>query len=292
MISIIVPAYNREKVIISTLESFKSQTFTEWECIVVDDHSSDNTLEVVRDYIRDDKRFQCISNTRKKGAQGARNTGIMAAHGDFIILFDSDDRMHSDFIEKVYKKICDDNADVCGSYLSLVDTSDNKIGSVKWKGYGYIHGDLIKGKTYFCNDSTIIRKEKLLAIGLLDEDCPSYQEWDTHIRLSRLSSYTTVEEELVDYYRGGDDTISKSNERAVKGVLYIIGKNKQEFLKSYPIALLRKSLWVFTMIIQEKKAGKEISALLNEYEKTVPGLFRLASKYLSFFISKRQRIIK
>lgn len=285
MISIVVPAYNREKIIVNTLKSIQQQSFQDWECLVVDDSSLDNTHEVVRDFIKNDARFLILSNNRKKGAQGARNTGVLASKGEYIVFFDSDDQMHPDFLEKVYRKINDDNTDICGSFLSLIDTSGNTIGAVTWKGYGYLHGDLIRGKTYFCNDSTLIRKQKLLDIGLLDEDCPSYQEWETHIRLSKISTYTTVEEKLVDYYRGGEDTISKNNSRAVKGFLYIINKNRKDFLFKYPLTLLRKSVWVYSMIQQEKNEGREYESLIAEFKSTIPYPFRLASQIISRHIS-------
>lgn len=291
MISIVVPAYNRDKIIVKTLESIRQQTFQDWECLVVDDLSTDNTLAVVQEYIKVDKRFKSLSNNRKKGAQGARNTGILAAQGEYVVFFDSDDRMHPDFLEKVYCKIVEDKADVCGSYLTLLDLNDNRIGALKWKGYGRVHGDLIKGKTYFCNDSTIIRRQKLLEINLLDENCPSFQEWETHIRLSKVSFYTTCEEELVDYYRGGDDTISKNNPRAVKGALYIIQKNKKEFAVKYPITLLRKSLWAYSLIQKEENEERDYSSLITEFNKIIPWIFRCGAKlsYCIIFLRHRNK---
>ena len=275
MISIVVPVYNRERIIIKTLDSIKKQTFSDWECLVVDDKSLDNSLEVVKEYAKTDKRFICLSNTRKKGAQGARNTGVLAARGDFIVFFDSDDVMHPDFLEKVYGKVMADNSDICGSYLRLLDSDDNIVGSIRWKGYGHIHKGIVNGKTYFCNDSTIIKRQKILDINLLDEECPSYQEWETHLRLSRISTYTTVEEELVDYYRGGADTISKNNIRAVKGALYIIKKNRREFLIMYPFSMQRRSIWVYSMIYKEKQRGEDYKQLLENYQQVVPWAYRL-----------------
>lgn len=274
MISIVVPVYNREKVIVKTLDSIKKQTFCDWECLVVDDKSTDNSLEVINTYSQTDKRFICLSNTRKKGAQGARNTGVLKAQGEFVVFFDSDDIMHPDFLEKVYNKVTSDNADICGSYLRLLDSDDNVVGSIRWKGYGRIHKGIVNGKTYFCNDSTIIRRKKLFDINLLDEECPSYQEWETHLRLSRISTYTTVEEELVDYYRGGADTISKNNSRAVKGALYIVKKNRREFMTRYPLSMQRRAIWVFGMIDKERKKGEDYKQLLESYQKVFPWTYR------------------
>ena len=75
-ISIIIPAYNREKVISKTLEAILSQTFEDWECLVVDDHSKDATRESIMQFVAKDSRFVFLENERTKGACGARNTGL------------------------------------------------------------------------------------------------------------------------------------------------------------------------------------------------------------------------
>lgn len=88
--SVVVPAFNRADTITATLQTVRDQTFTDWECIVVDDGSADgDRLEAVVEAM-DDPRFRCIR--RKNGGGGAaRNTGIQAAQGDYIAFLDSDD---------------------------------------------------------------------------------------------------------------------------------------------------------------------------------------------------------
>lgn len=81
-LSVIIPTYNRANTIGRTIESFIAQGFKDWEMIVVDDHSTDNTKEVIDDYNRSDNRIHYLLNERKKGAQGARNTGILHAQAD------------------------------------------------------------------------------------------------------------------------------------------------------------------------------------------------------------------
>ena len=278
MISIIVPVYNREEVVIRTLDSIKNQMFNDWECLVVDDRSSDNSLKVIERYAEKDLRFKCLSNNRKKGAQGARNTGVIAAKGEYVVFFDSDDKMHPDFLGKVYQKIIAEDADICGSFLTLLDENEKNIGAITHKGYGYIHKDIVKGKTYFCNDSTLIKRQKLLDISLLDEDCPAYQEYETHIRLSKISKYTTVEEELVDYYKGGADTISVNKIRAVMGNLYILCKHKKKFAFCFPRVLLKRTFSVYDMIMAIGREGKDVNSLIKQYNMSIPLLFRIGVK--------------
>lgn len=100
VVSIIIPTYNRVNLIGETLDSILDQTYENWECIVVDDGSTDKTAALVAKYIGKDKRFRYFNNIYKKGGQGARNTGILHSKGDFIIFLDSDDLLAKTCVEK------------------------------------------------------------------------------------------------------------------------------------------------------------------------------------------------
>ena len=89
-LSIIVPCYNQAEYLPETLDSVLRQTFQDWECIVVNDGSPDNTSEVANRYVKLDSRFKLVES-ENKGLSGARNTGIRASSGQFILPLDSDD---------------------------------------------------------------------------------------------------------------------------------------------------------------------------------------------------------
>lgn len=269
IISIIVPTYNRGNIIHRSIESIRKQTFQNWECLIVDDHSSDNSPEIVRKLIENDSRFSYMFNNRLKGAPGARNTGIIAARGKYILLFDSDNVMHYDFLNKVYLQLTKDKVDVCSSFSSIIDENTcKKIGTFNWQGYGDVHDAILGEKSYFDNSSTLIKKQKLIEIGLLDENCPSFQEWDTHIRLSKISTYSTYKEELIDYYRGGSDAISKSLYRSVLGRMYILKKHKSDFIKNNCWAYIRDYLDVYRKIIKLRKSScsNKTETLLDNFK--------------------------
>jgi glycosyltransferase involved in cell wall biosynthesis len=107
MISIVIPLYNRANLVSETLDSVLVQTYTDWECIVVDDCSTDNSVEVVQKYIDKDSRFKLLirPEDRIKGAPTCRNIGYENSKGEFIYFFDSDDILASEFLETVYKKM-------------------------------------------------------------------------------------------------------------------------------------------------------------------------------------------
>lgn len=226
-ISIVIPAYNRALTIGRTIDSFLAQDYDEWELLIVDDYSTDNTNDVIHEYEKKDNRIHYLLNERKKGAQGARNTGILHSQSEWIIIFDSDDYAYPSFLRKMKEHIqTGDNVIVC--YLNLIDLTRNSSSIAKWAKNGYIEKDLMEGHIYIGFDAGMFRKSALEQIGLLDEDCPSYQEFDTHLRLSRYFLYKAVEEPLVDYYLGNQDSISVSSKNKI-GRCYILWKNRKRW---------------------------------------------------------------
>jgi len=106
-ITIIIPVYNRVKLLSYTLNSIIAQTFTDWECILVDDHSTDESLQVLQEYQKKDPRFKVFlrPKTLRKGANSCRNYGFLQAKGTYIKWFDSDDIMLSNHLEIAFKTI-------------------------------------------------------------------------------------------------------------------------------------------------------------------------------------------
>lgn len=227
-ISIIIPTYNRAATIGKTIDTFIAQTFIDWEMIVVDDHSKDNTKEVIDVYHQRDARIQYMLNERKKGAQGARNTGILHAQAEWIVLFDSDDYVYPNFLERMVP-YCVDGIDVITCYARQVNVEDESTETLIWGGEGNIELGLLHSERYVNFDDCVFRKSKLIEIELLDEDCPAYQEYDTHIRLSRIANYKWVKEVLMDYMWGGGDTMSVNKKNNKKGFYYVLIYNKDRW---------------------------------------------------------------
>jgi glycosyltransferase involved in cell wall biosynthesis len=102
LVSIIIPVFNRESLLPETLDSILGQTYVNWECIIVDDGSTDASLKVAKGYAMKDNRFKVYRRPwyKKKGANSCRNYGFKLSKGEFIQWFDSDDIMKNEMIEK------------------------------------------------------------------------------------------------------------------------------------------------------------------------------------------------
>ena len=272
-VSIIIPTYNRAATISKTIDSFMAQNFTDWEMIVVDDHSNDNTKEVIEEYHHRDARISYMLNARKKGAQGARNTGIQRAQANWVCLFDSDDYVYPDFLSTFVAAI-DDKTDVVTCYARQVNVVDGTTEILTWGGEGNIELDLLNSEKYVNFDDCIIRKSKLLEIGLLDEDCPAYQEYDTHIRLSRVSQYKWVKEVLMDYMWGGADTMSVNQKKNSAGFNYVLWHNHKRWKEiaydSYH-ALLKRQYRHASIQMKWRFIKSDCKLLLD-----IPGLYAQA----------------
>ena len=99
LVSIIVPCYNYGDYLSETLDSVISQTYQNWECIVVNDGSQDNTAEVAADYVQKDARIHYIEQ-QNSGISITRNTGIKNSHGEYILPLDADDLIAPTYLEK------------------------------------------------------------------------------------------------------------------------------------------------------------------------------------------------
>lgn len=111
-ISIILPVYNVERYLKECLDSVLNQSFKEFEIICVDDASTDNSLNILKDYACKDNRIT-IATQKKYGAAVARNVGLKLAKGEYLLIIDSDDMLEVDSLDKLYKKTKNNDLDIC-----------------------------------------------------------------------------------------------------------------------------------------------------------------------------------
>jgi len=142
-ISIIVPVYNVEQYLHQCLGSILAQTFTDFECILVNDCSSDNSPGICDEYAKIDGRIKVIHKPHNEGSSLARKTGFENSKGDYIIYVDSDDWIEINMIEKMYSLAVSDNYDMvyCDfynhdmlnkvSYIKVPDLSNDFIMNIK-----------------------------------------------------------------------------------------------------------------------------------------------------------------
>ncbi len=130
LISVIIPTYNRSNLLGNTLDSIINQTYTNWECLVIDDGSTDYTEELMNLYVQKDSRvkFYHRPQERPKGGNAARNYGFELSQGEYIQWFDSDDLMVPTFLERKMKVIGENGLDfVISKTANFEDPNPSKI---------------------------------------------------------------------------------------------------------------------------------------------------------------------
>ncbi|NQY30838.1 MAG: glycosyltransferase family 2 protein, partial [Flavobacteriaceae bacterium] len=187
LVSIIIPVFNREGLILETLKSILEQSYQNWECIIVDDHSTDGTYTVISDYIKEGKKISLVKRPENKikGACSCRNHGYKLSNGDYINWFDSDDIMHQDFLLlKVQKLLSSETIDGVVSktaffkddYRELFDKEKRTILT------GTLLEDFIALKVSWYLPDVLWKKTFLIGKDLFDEELLMGQDRIFHIK--------------------------------------------------------------------------------------------------------------
>ncbi|WP_256013245.1 glycosyltransferase family 2 protein [Desertivirga xinjiangensis] len=183
-ISIVMPVYNGGAYITHALKDISNQSFQNFEVIIINDGSTDNTREVAENFIEEDKRFK-LFNEKKGGVASARNYGIKKASGDYIIHYDVDDRIPTDALEVLYKEAVLSQAGIIlGDYQVIVSSLERYV-SQNFKGSA---DDFIQGLLYHQYHGALwnklIRRELYRGV-IFDEDI-NFME-DMHALVQILS---------------------------------------------------------------------------------------------------------
>lgn len=124
-VSIITPVYNSEKFIKDTISSVLNQTYTNWEMILVDDCSVDNSEQIINEYVKKDSRFKYIKLEQNSGAAIARNRAIKEANGRFLAFLDSDDIWESEKLDLQIKFMLENNVGFTFTSYKIIDENGN-----------------------------------------------------------------------------------------------------------------------------------------------------------------------
>lgn len=183
MVSVIIPTYNRAMLLGNAIESVIAQELPDWELIIVDDGSDDETEAVVKGY--QDGRFRYIYQ-ENQGTSAARNTGIRASKGEYVAFLDSDDRYLPNMLQ-LLAPVLENTPELClvASGWEERDAQNRSIRTVQpWHidaGLGLI--DWLYGRTLI-NGAFLIRKSILLETALFDEELRYVEDWDLWLRLA------------------------------------------------------------------------------------------------------------
>lgn len=183
MISVVIPLYNKRNCIASTIESVLSQTYSDFELIVVDDRSTDGSADVVRSIV--DKRIRLIQKSNG-GVSSARNVGIAAAKSDYVAFLDGDDLWENGFLEEIARMIIDfPDAGIWGTSYSYLKDSEKATARKPLPNgfYGIIDNSMWNLAHIYCSTAVCCKKSALDSIGGFDERIAYGEDTDVWWRI-------------------------------------------------------------------------------------------------------------
>ena len=199
LVSVVMASYNGSKTISLAIESIASQTYTNWELIVVDDTSTDDTLSIVKGF-ESKINIKIIQNKVNLGLARSLNRGIAAASGDYIARMDDDDVSRPERFEKQIEFLQNNlDVDVLGTGVFLVDASFQGIGEQNRPEHDSEIKDALCKYNPICHPTVMMRRSFVERFGGYDEALRWKEDYELWGRAASSSKYHNLQEPLLDY---------------------------------------------------------------------------------------------
>jgi glycosyltransferase involved in cell wall biosynthesis len=291
-VSIVTATYNYARFLADALDSVRGQTFTDWEAIVVDDGSTDNTADVIRPYLSDSRiRYY---QTDHLGQPAAKNFGIRMANSPLIAFLDADDLWLPSKLELQVPLFREDPELGVAYTRRLVMDEDGWL--LEGGDRGLFRGHVLRnifGYNFVCFSSAMIRRAVIEDVGPFDEGIPLAIDYEFWLRVARHYRFDYVEEPLVLYRTGHANLSQRGEERRIVGI-----DITRRFLDEYggrqllSPALVRRTLAaMYADIGLAKRDRRRIEALAWYLRAlwTLPQLARAWKGIATVFLPERVR---
>ena len=251
LVSIITPAFNSESFIAETINSVISQTYQNWEMIIVDDCSTDNTKNIIRSFQEKDGRIRLIENETNKGSAYSRNLALRNATGRWIAFLDSDDLWLPEKLEKQIEFMTKNNYRFSYTKYSEIDENSNDNGI-------YLSGPKVitKNKMFaYCWPGCLTIMYDAKFVGLIQTvDIKINEEYALWIKVSKKTNCHLLEENLAKYRRHLNSLSSQSYLKLIKWhyLLFRQSENKN-VISSLLLTLVNLICGIYKKIFFRKK---------------------------------------
>lgn len=197
LVSVVMPAYNSGKFLKQAIESIINQSYTNFEYIIIDDGSTDNSLDIIKSY--SDKRIRIILHTKNEGIVSSLNAGIIASKGKYIARMDADDVSSLDRLaEQVSYMEQNPKCGVVGSFVRLVDENNQLLYTVENPARNIAIKKFLLHNSCLAHGSVLIRKKDLIKAGLYDKDemVRHAEDYDLFTRMAVFCNLANIPEYL------------------------------------------------------------------------------------------------
>ncbi|GAA3614065.1 glycosyltransferase [Flavivirga amylovorans] len=265
LISVVIPCYNQAHFLTETLESVLNQTLNNWECIIVNDGSPDNTDEVSEKWVKKDKRFKYIYKDNG-GLPSARNAGIAISDSEYILPLDSDDKIHPSFLEKIIQAFNNNpSLELVCSRIQLFGVKNEEL---ILPNYNY-NQLLLQNCFGHCS---AFKKRTWKAINGYDENLKSFEDWEFWIRLLKNNGKVYKIPELLFIYRKHESN-SLSNRFYTDGEFYfslynyVYKKHIDLYINTFPNFIFVYKDYLKFKAFNEKVKRNILFKIYNQFKK-------------------------
>jgi len=200
-ISVLMPVYNAERYLSTAIQSILAQTFEEFECIIVDDGSSDRSAAIIRQFAHLDSRIRPTLQ-KNAGISQALNKGLEQAHAPFVARMDADDIAHPQRFQAQYDFLLHHPDHVgCGSWVDFIDPDGDKLFTYHTADdYDIILNELLNGTIGgLIHPAMMLRKEAVITAGKYRPEYDFSEDYDLFTRLTRLGKLSNLQASLLSY---------------------------------------------------------------------------------------------
>lgn len=258
-VSIVLPTYNRGYCIRRSVDSILNQTFRDFELIVVDDGSTDDTKDIMRSY--DDPRLVYIHNADNRGQTARLNQGLSAARGNMIAFQDSDDEWLPEKLEKQVAAMRCLPPEVGIVYTDKWRCEPGREryhwrSPVNMPEDGIIFDKALDESVYDIGpQSVLIRRDCFDKAGPFDERLTNFNDWDLFVRISRHYLFHHIQEPLVNYNVSPDAMTALGEGKAIEAIEVIFHKFLPD-LERLPAVLAKRAYWIGSFHMRNGDAAK------------------------------------
>ena len=251
LVSIITPTYNAEKFITETLKSVQNQTYQNWEMILVDDASTDETVKIISDFAKKDSRIKLFKLEKNFGNGFARNIALEKAVGKYIAYLDADDLWFPNKLEKQIQFLKENNLHFTFSFYDCIDEEGNSLNRRVEAPINLTYDEL-----FFCNyvgNLTAIYDADYFGKIIL-EATQKRQDWRLWLTILKQIQVTKPVPEPLAFYRIRKDSISSSKFKLIK---HNFGVYREFHGFNFVFSVLLMMRFLFTQLIIKPKYIKK-----------------------------------
>lgn len=266
VVTVVVPTYRRPDLLERALETVASQSFRDWELVIVDDNGATSQVQMATEEVvgrfHDDARVVYVVHEHNRGGGAARNTGIARARGAFVAFLDDDDAWEPQKLERQVARFSEVPSEVALVYCRM-RTVDERSGAVSTSGTdGTSHSlpRLLERNTVGSTSAVMVRRRALADVGGFDETLPSKQDIDLYVRLAQRYEFAFLDEVLLTRYLHDGESIGKNLDATIRAHEIFYAKHRA-LIERDPSVRRRRRLAEVHLLLQANRRADARSLL-------------------------------